>query len=568
MPNLSVSNHAVGSAGVATPPAKSYSGALAIVTTLFFMWGFLTCLNDILVPHLKSIFDLNYAQVMLIQFAFFGAYFLFSVPSARLIDWIGYQRSMVAGLLTMGLGTFLFVPAASVPSYPLFLGALIVLAAGITCLQVAANPYVTVLGQPETASSRLNLTQAFNSLGTFLAPFFGGLLILSAAPKTMQEIRALAPRALQEYRLQEAATVKMPYVGLGIALVLLAIAIGSFKLPTIEHAQHKVGEKVNDSIWRHPNLLFGIIAIFVYVGAEVSIGSFLVNYFHEPDIAGFAEKIAASFVAFYWGGAMLGRFIGSNFLGGAKAKYMWLVAGLSVALILLSYPIGTRLPADYQPGVPNLTWLGWLVFAGRPLFVLVAVTAAAIALAASLSGGKATAGIAFTSAGAGGLILDQAGSATYLSLRISGFGGVSGSNGAQFIDFTTVSSGGSVSAVYASASSHTSGTLEVKSGAAVLAEVTVIGSYVASNFQIGSGISGSVEITDPAPSIAGGAITTLAAIGNGGATSLNAVGAANAALLGGYMAALFAAPEGQIGAQTATAETPPGQVALAHPHAG
>ena len=391
MPNLSVSNHAVGSAGVATPPAKSYSGALAIVTTLFFMWGFLTCLNDILVPHLKSIFDLNYAQVMLIQFAFFGAYFLFSVPSARLIDWIGYQRSMVAGLLTMGLGTFLFVPAASVPSYPLFLGALIVLAAGITCLQVAANPYVTVLGQPETASSRLNLTQAFNSLGTFLAPFFGGLLILSAAPKTMQEIRGLAPRALQEYRLQEAATVKMPYVGLGIALVLLAIAIGSFKLPTIEHAQHKVGEKVNDSIWRHPNLLFGIIAIFVYVGAEVSIGSFLVNYFHEPEIAGFAEKIAASFVAFYWGGAMLGRFIGSNFLGGAKAKYMWLVAGLSVALILLSYPIGTRLPADYQPGVPNLTWLGWLVFAGRPLFVLVAVAAAAIALVASLNGGKATA---------------------------------------------------------------------------------------------------------------------------------------------------------------------------------
>jgi FHS family L-fucose permease-like MFS transporter len=293
---------------------QSYGAALATVTTLFFMWGFLTCLNDILVPHLKSIFDLSYAGIMLIQFAFFGAYFLFSIPSAKLIDWIGYQRSMVVGLLTMGLGAFLFVPAASVPSYPLFLGALIVLAAGITCLQVAANPYVTVLGRPETASSRLNLTQAFNSLGTFLAPFFGGLLILSAAPKTMTEIRAMAPDALQAYRLHEAATVKTPYVGLGIALVLLAVAIGSFKLPKIEHEQHKVGEKVNDSIWRHPNLIFGAIAIFVYVGGEVSIGSFLVNYFGQPEIGGLTEKVAASLVAFYWGGAMVGRFIGSALL--------------------------------------------------------------------------------------------------------------------------------------------------------------------------------------------------------------------------------------------------------------
>jgi MFS family permease len=267
-------NVPVKSSTVTSESSGSYAGPLMIVTSLFFMWGFLTCLNDILVPHLKSIFDLSYARVMLIQFAFFGAYFIFSIPSAKIIVWIGYQRSMVLGLLMMGLGAFLFVPAASVPSYPLFLGALIVLAAGITCLQVAANPYVTVLGKPETASSRLNLTQAFNSLGTFLAPFFGGVLILSAAPKAMDEIRAMAPDALQAYRLHEAATVKTPYVGLGIALVVLAIAIASFKLPTIEHAQHKVGEKVDDSIWNHPNLVFGAIAIFVYVGAEVSIGKF------------------------------------------------------------------------------------------------------------------------------------------------------------------------------------------------------------------------------------------------------------------------------------------------------
>ena len=316
---------------------QSYGAPLATVTTLFFMWGFLTCLNDILVPHLKSIFDLGYAEVMLIQFAFFGAYFIFSIPSAKIIDWLGYQRSMVVGLLTMGLGAFLFVPAASVPSFPLFLGALIVLAAGITCLQVAANPYVTVLGKPETASSRLNLTQAFNSLGTFLAPFFGGLLILSAAPKTMTEIRAMAPDALQAYRLHEAATVKTPYVGLGIALVVLAVAIGGFRLPKIEHAQHKVGEKVNDSIWNHPNLIFGAIAIFVYVGGEVSIGSFLVNYFGQPEIGGLTEKVAASFVAFYWGGAMVGRFIGSALLQKVSTRgLLGICAVCAAALVAIS----------------------------------------------------------------------------------------------------------------------------------------------------------------------------------------------------------------------------------------
>jgi MFS transporter, FHS family, L-fucose permease len=330
-PNTSTTSTAAPGTG------QSYGAPLATVTTLFFMWGFLTCLNDILVPHLKSIFDLSYAQVMLIQFAFFGAYFVFSLPSAKIVDAIGYQRSMVVGLLAMGLGAFLFVPAASAPSFPLFLGALIVLAAGITCLQVAANPYVTVLGKPETASSRLNLTQAFNSLGTFLAPFFGGLLILSAAPKTMTDIRAMAPDVLQAYRLHEAATVKTPYVGLGIALVVLAVAIASFKLPTIEHAQHKAGEKVNDSIWNHPSLIFGAIGIFVYVGGEVSIGSFLVNYFTQPEIGGLTEKVAASFVAFYWGGAMVGRFIGSALLQKVSTRgLLGICAVCAAALVAIS----------------------------------------------------------------------------------------------------------------------------------------------------------------------------------------------------------------------------------------
>jgi FHS family L-fucose permease-like MFS transporter len=289
-----------------------YSRPLAIVTTLFFMWGFLTCLNDILVPHLKSIFDLSYARVMLVQFAFFSAFFLFSVPWSKVVNRIGYQRTMVVGLLTMALGAFLFLPAASAASYPLFLTALVVLAAGITGLQVSANPYVVVLGKPETASSRLDLTQAFNSLGTTIAPKLGGLLILATAPMAMEELHQLSPHALHAYRVQEAASVKMPYTVICIALVLLAVVIGTFKLPKIEHAEHRSG--VDDSIWKHPNLIWGAVGIFAYVGAEVSIGSFLVNFFGLPEIAGFSAKTAAGFVSFYWAGAMIGRFLGAGLL--------------------------------------------------------------------------------------------------------------------------------------------------------------------------------------------------------------------------------------------------------------
>src|SRR6201987_4620837 len=292
-------------------PAQNYSRPLAIVTTLFFMWGFLTCLNDILIPHLKSIFELSYAKAMLIQFAFFSAYFLFSVPWSRVVNTIGYKTTMVVGLLTMAVGAFLFVPAASVVYYPLFLTALLVLAAGITGLQVSANPYVDLLGKPETASSRLDLTQAFNSLGTTIAPKIGGLLILSAAPLAIEQLRQLTPPALHAYRVQQAASVKLPYVVIGVALLLLAALIGISKLPQIETAASRSGERGEDSIWKHPNLLFGAIGIFAYVGAEVSIGSFLVNYFGLPEIAGFSARTAAGFVSFYWAGAMFGRFFGA-----------------------------------------------------------------------------------------------------------------------------------------------------------------------------------------------------------------------------------------------------------------
>jgi len=335
-------SNAGGAQSIATVSAiPDYSRPLAVVTTLFFMWGFLTSLNDILVPHLKSIFELSYARVMLVQFAFFSSYFLFSVPWSKVVNRIGYQSTMVLGLLTMAVGAFLFLPAASAASYPLFLSALIVLAAGITGLQVAANPYVVVLGKPETASSRLDLTQAFNSLGTTIAPKLGGLLILSAAPLAIEQIQQLAPRALHLYRVEQAASVKMPYTVIGIALVLLAVLIGTFRLPKIQTAAYRPGEKVNDSIWRHPNLLFGAIGIFTYVGAEVSIGSFLVNYFGLPEIAGLSAKTAAGFVSFYWGGAMIGRFLGAGLLRRFKPGHLLAICAIfAAALVTASMLLG------------------------------------------------------------------------------------------------------------------------------------------------------------------------------------------------------------------------------------
>jgi len=329
------------SASIQTPvtvtPVPNYARPLTIVTTLFFMWGFITSLNDILVPHLKSVFDLSYAHVMLIQFAFFSAYFLFSIPWAKVVNVIGYQKTMVAGLLCMTVGAFLFVPAASSASFPLFLAALIVLAAGITGLQVAANPYVVVLGKPETASSRLDLTQAFNSLGTTIAPKLGGLLILTAAPLAIEEIRALSPQALHLYRVNEAASVKVPYIVIGVTLLLLAVMIGLSKLPTIAHAEYRPGAKVRDSVWKHPNLVLGALGIFAYVGAEVSIGSFLVSYFGLADIAGLSAKTAAGFVSFYWGGAMVGRFLGAAVLRRIRTGHLLALCAIcTAALVVIS----------------------------------------------------------------------------------------------------------------------------------------------------------------------------------------------------------------------------------------
>src|ERR1700733_6111548 len=265
-------------------PTSTNHAAMSMVTALFFFWGFVTVLNDVLVPHLKSIFDLNYAKVMLIQFAFFSAYFIFSIPSAKIVDAIGYKKTMVTGLFTMGVGALLFIPAASAASFPLFLVALMTLAAGITALQVAANPYVAVLGPPETASSRLNLTQAFNSLGTTIGPYIGGLMILSANPKTMEQSRQMPADALQAYRVHEAATVKLPYLIIAAILLGVAAIIATYKLPAIPQAQRTDSNAPKASLWKYRQLIFGAIGIFVYVGAEVSIGSLLINYLGQPEI--------------------------------------------------------------------------------------------------------------------------------------------------------------------------------------------------------------------------------------------------------------------------------------------
>jgi FHS family L-fucose permease-like MFS transporter len=331
---MASANVDTGKANAGQGAKPTFKGAMVMVTVLFFFWGFVTVLNDILVPHLKSIFDLNYAKVMLIQFAFFSAYFFFSLPSAKLIDAIGYKKTMVAGLLTMGAGAFLFIPAAMALSYPLFLAALMVLAAGITALQVAANPYVAVLGPPETASSRLNLTQAFNSLGTVIAPYLGGLLILNANSKSMAEMRHMAGQALQTYRLQEASSVKLPYLIIGLALISFATLIAMFKLPAMPGAERHGESGAKTSLWKYRQLVFGAIGIFVYVGAEVSIGSFLINYFSQPGIGNLTEVAAARYVALYWGGAMVGRFIGSAILQKVRTGTVLSVAAVAACVLV------------------------------------------------------------------------------------------------------------------------------------------------------------------------------------------------------------------------------------------
>jgi FHS family L-fucose permease-like MFS transporter len=320
-------------------PVVNTRMALWVATSIFFMWGFLTCLNDILIPHLKAVFELNYARAMLVQFTFFGAYFLMSLPAGRLVARLGYKQGIVAGLVIAGIGALGFWPAAELRIYGAFLGALFVLATGITVLQVAANPYVALLGPERTASSRLTLAQALNSLGTAIAPIFGGLLILGNTVKSADELAVLPLAEQVAYRTAEAQSVQGPYLGLGIALFALALFVFLFRLPALtenseqaDSARHSYGDAL-----RHRHLLFGVLAIFFYVGAEVSIGSFLVNYLSLPNIGGFSEQEATHYVSLYWTMAMVGRFAGSALLVRfSPRKLLALFALVNVGLLALT----------------------------------------------------------------------------------------------------------------------------------------------------------------------------------------------------------------------------------------
>jgi MFS transporter, FHS family, L-fucose permease len=293
-----------------------YKKALTSLTILFFMMGFITCLNDILVPYLKSIFSLTYSQAALIQFCFFAAYGLTSIPFSKLIEKMGYQKGMVIGFALAALGCLLFYPAVLLHTYALFLAALFVLASGIVLLQVAANPAVSIIGPKETASSRLTMAQAFNSLGTFVAPFFGAYFILSGLTNSVY-----------------AEGVVYPYFLIAGVLIIIALVLSRINLTGMETTE--TDESTWSEVLKEKGLLLGVIGICAYVGAEVAIGSFLVNYVME--INHVSETKAAPLVAMYWGGAMVGRFIGIFTLKMfAPAKVLMTHALVSVLLILVS----------------------------------------------------------------------------------------------------------------------------------------------------------------------------------------------------------------------------------------
>jgi FHS family L-fucose permease-like MFS transporter len=301
---------------VGEQPQQTQRFAFIAMTCLFFFWGFITVLNDILIPFLKDSFNLNYTQAMLVQFCFFGAYFIVSPFAGKLIDKVGYQQGIVLGLLTTAAGCVLFYPSAELNVYVLFLFAFFVLASGITILQVAANPYVAALGPDKTAASRLNLAQAANSLGTTVGPIIGAALILGAATA-------------------DASAVQGPYLILAVLLLVVAIMFRFIKLPRIASVEND--DSSDESVWNHRSLVLGALAIFLYVGGEVSIGSFLVNYFAESSIGGLSHAEAGEMVAYYWGAAMIGRLVGAaamNYV--APTKYLSLNALIAIVMIIVS----------------------------------------------------------------------------------------------------------------------------------------------------------------------------------------------------------------------------------------
>jgi FHS family L-fucose permease-like MFS transporter len=340
-----------------THKQKNYRNAFIFLTSLFFLWGFITVLVDSLIPRIRDLFTLTYFQAGLVQFAFFGAYFVLSIPAGFMLSKIGYKKGIVLGLITMAVGCALFYPAASYRTFSIFLLAYFILAGGITILQVAANPYVAVLGSEEGASSRLNLSQAFNSLGTSIAPILGASFILSDKVKSKDEIASLGQAAKDTYLSAEAAAVQSPFIIITMFIIVLAVIFIRVKLPKMLSAAPKNGYLM---LLKNKSLMLGAFGIFIYVGAEVSIGSYLVNYFYDMKLTSVIKEssilssisstllgkslsgvddygILGSFVTFYWSGAMIGRFIGSyltNIIKPARVLSFFAIGAL--ALIFMS----------------------------------------------------------------------------------------------------------------------------------------------------------------------------------------------------------------------------------------
>ena len=308
---------------------QNHTPALVVLTTLFFMMGFITCMNDILIPHLKDIFDLTYVQAMLIQFCFFTAYAIMSIPMGYLVGKIGYKNGVISGFVLTAIGCLLFYPAAGSHSYATFLGALFILASGVTLLQVAGNPYVTLLSKPGKESATLTLVQAFNSLGTTIAPQIGAFLILADATQTVSKA-------------EQISSVQIPYLGLAGLLIILAVFVKMIRLPDARKIAEEESEHNHDgkhSVWQYRHLVFGAAGIFCYVGAEVSIGSLLVSVLGY--LKGLDHASAAKYLSFYWGGAMVGRFLGSAIMAKiAPNRYLAFNATAAVALLGVAMLVG------------------------------------------------------------------------------------------------------------------------------------------------------------------------------------------------------------------------------------
>ncbi|WP_443029293.1 sugar MFS transporter [Sphingomonas sp. TDK1] len=330
---MPTSKAAPAGAGPASSPTN-YGRALALLATLFFMWGFITVINGTLLPHLRSVFELSYFQAALIESVWFIAYFFASIPSAKLIERIGYQKSLVVGLLIMAAGALGMTLAASLPSYGVTLFMLFVIASGITLLQVAANPYVAVIGPSETASSRLNLVQAMNSAGTMLAPLFGAYLILGRSKGGTAHAGATLTQA---ERLADAHAVILPYVLVAVVLLVLAIVIARFPLPAMGSATSRVAkeDRKNHSLWSHRNLVFGIGAIFIYLIAEIGVGNLFVNFVSRPEIGNMTTEQAGRYLTLLWGGMMVGRFVGSAIMQKVDAGIVLAVFSIGAFVVMM-----------------------------------------------------------------------------------------------------------------------------------------------------------------------------------------------------------------------------------------